>query len=727
MTKIKIIQNFKEVKELIKHCQTTGYCSFDYETTGLEYQNENEYPLILGVSFQPGSAWIIPLAHKASPFLPGDRWKKILRYFGKKVLENFDIVKVAWNFKFEYKWTMKYGIFCRGRLFDAMLAKYCLDEERPHGLKNFVENFLPMYAGYEKELKTNEDGEAIKVDWKNTPYDKLCIYCGRDSDYTLRGMVFMEDKLIRLKFYNLFRNMLMMILRVLAESEYRGMLIDRKYLDNLIVEYKVKLSDSDKKMRSTPSLLKYEKKHKTKHLLNLINIVQLEIAKITEEEPKNAAILIRNREAKIKNYAQGIFNNKERYEAFNFGSPLQLAKFLFTEKYGLKLPIKVYTDSGAPSTGEEALVTIKHLDKSGFIDNLLGYRTLAKLDSTYISGMHHHLDIRDRVHANFKINGTVTGRLSCVQPNLQNIPRGTTAADIKRMFIPPKGYVLLEVDYSQAELRIIAELSGDKAMIDIFKRNYNIHVATACKMSGKGIGVYDEVKAILKKADAMSADEIAKPENEEYLKWAKWKKRGKSMNFSIVYQQGDDATAEQMGITKEEAKTFKKQWFKEFPGVDKWIKKQKEFAHDKEYVYNMFGGKRRLYDINCGKGFLEAEAERQAVNAPVQGASGYFTLFSQVVIREQWLKGLFPRDMQHVYTVHDSIGYYIRPKDIHETVPKIVKICDNPETQKYFNFQLKDVVMKVSSEVGWHWGDLRDYDENINYNLWLKKKKNGNP
>jgi DNA polymerase-1 len=326
-----------------------------------------------------------------------------------------------------------------------------------------------------------------------------------------------------------------------------------------------------------------------------------------------------------------------------------------------------------------------------------------------------HLDRWDRVHANFRVNGTVTGRLSCVQPNLQNIPRGSTAADIKRMFIPPPGYVLMEVDYSQAELRIIAELSGDQEMIDIFRKNYNIHTATACKMSGEGLTVYDKVKAILKKGDAMSADELADPNNKEILKWVKLKKKGKSMNFSIVYQQGDEATAEQLELSLEEARAFKKEWYAQFPGVDRWIKETKKQAHRDEYVYNMFGGKRRLWNINSINKGVAAEAERQAVNAPVQGASGYFTLFSIIILREMQMKGEITRDMMLAYTVHDSIGYYIRPKDAHQLMPLITNVCQNPETKKYFGFEMQDVVMKVSGEVGIHWAALKDYNPEEQY------------
>ena len=728
-SKLKIITKESEVDELIQHCITTGYASFDFETTGLKFKNPEETLLILGVSFQPGSSWIIPLGHKDSPFK--DKWLRIFRKFGKEVIENPNIIKVCWNFKFEYKWCMRYDIFPKGRLFDSMLAKYLLDEESPHDLKSFVKTMFPEFAGYEKNLK----GDDNYVDWKNTDYRDLCKYCGIDCDTTLRGMILMEPKLIKNGFYSMFRNMLMMATRVLAEIEYRGLLVDRKYLEELMKIYDIKVANKQGELKKDPALLKYEKKYRKEHLQQLIDKVRLEIAQIKKDEPKNANVIINNREKKINNITNGILSNKDKWESINFGSPKQIRNFFFESKFGLRLkPFKYTKDkktgqrTDTPSTDEESLLALAPKDKTGFMAKLLELRGLEKLNSTYITGMHPHLDIWDRIHAGFKIPGTVTGRLSCTNPNLQNIPRGTTAADIKRMFIPPPGYLMLEPDYGQAELRIIAEQSGDEAMIDIFKRNYNIHVATACKLPVpkgtptklKGLKDYEKIKKIIKEGDALGGKELEKPEHEEKLFWVKQKKKGKSLNFSIVYQQGDDATAITLECSKAEAHQFKRDWFKAFPKVEKWIKKQINFAHNHEYVKNIFGTKRRLHDINSGVFWMEAEAERQAVNAPIQGGSGYFTLFSMVIIRDKILRGELPRDLLMTYTVHDSIGFYIKPEDIHFVVPKLEEICNNPQTLKYFGFELKHVRMKISTEVGKHWEGLKDYDEKEDYTKWVK-------
>lgn len=724
MSKLLIIEKPYQVEELIHNCITTKVASVDYETTSFEYHRSSEYPLILGVSFQPGGSWILPMGHKDSPFKK--TWKKHFRTFSKEVLENPDIVKVAWNLKFEYKWGLRLDSIMKGRLFDGMLAKYCLDEERPFDLKDFAATFFPKYAGYEDEI-SGPRSKYGKIPWADKPFEPLCQYCGIDADITNRGMIYMEDKLIKLNFYNLFRNLLMMATRVLAESEYRGILVNRNYLEDLMALYKTKIATAEHDFMHDRSIIKYERKFKRYHVKQLISSVQEEIEELQESDAKNTVTLIRNRENKISNFLAGKFSNKDRYDGFNPASPKQLEAFLFSSKFGLRLkPIKK-TDKGANSTDEETLEALKPFDKTGFMDKLLTHRGLVKLDSTYISGIHPLLDRNDYVHAGFLIHGTVTGRLSCKGPNLQNIPRDTTASDIKKMFIPPPGYVLLEVDYGQAELRIIAERAKDKAMIDIFKRGYNIHVATACKINGQ-LDRYDEIKKIIKVGDNMSGEELKKPENKEILFWLKQKKRGKTINFAIVYGQTKKKLAIELECSEDEAAQVIKDWFKAFPGVRRWMKKMKKYVHKYQHVMSMFGRKRRLYNIDSPKQSLVFGAERQAINSPVQGDSSDFGQLSMIIIRDKILKGELPIDMQQAYTVHDSIGYYIRPADVNWVVPILYGICNNPDTFKYFGFKLKYVDMKISPEVGIEsWGDLNEHHKKADYvklyKEWTKKKK----
>lgn len=338
---------------------------------------------------------------------------------------------------------------------------------------------------------------------------------------------------------------------------------------------------------------------------------------------------------------------------------------------------------------ETSIVSVEYVGKKAVFDI-----TVANDHSYVANGIVHHNSSRE--------------------PNLQNIPRGTTSKDIKRMFIPPKGYVFLELDYSQAELRVVAEISGDKAMIKIFRDGYNIHLATGLKMNG-----------LLTPETYAEASKARKdPNHPDAIKWTKIHKQGKVTNFSILYGQSDAQTAEALGCTKEEAGQFKRDWFAAYPGVTKWIKKQKAFAEKNGYVYSLWGRKRRLPDAMRGKergarGFYE-KALRDAINAPIQGASNDFTLFSSILIREQIILGKLPWTLHQCYTVHDSLGFWIQPKDIHEIAPKLVSICRNPETKIWFGFESKKVEMKVSCEIGITWGDLVEYNPSTDYQQLLK-------
>lgn len=730
LSKLRIVKSSRDIDKLIEYVKQTKYCSLDFETTGTEFYEEQVVPTILGISFQPGSAYIIPLAHKESKFR--HKYKRILYKIGKAIMEDYDIVKIAWNGKFEYKWFLRYGIEIKGRFFDGMLAKYLLDEERPMGLKEFVRKIFPSFAGYEEEVK--------KIGFNKMGLKDLAKYCGIDCDVTLRAMMYMEPKLIKLGFYPLFRNLLMMGVRVLAESEFNGVRINREYLSSLMVKYEGLIADEESKLYKNPRLVRYDNSSRKQVNNLMIATLQQEIADISKGESKQKARMISSRKDKINQIIAGKFRGKvgklKSYESLNLNSPIQLADLLFLNSKGFKFKIVKYTvnkktkkPTTTPSTDESVLMELKDKDGSGLIDQLLKYRELTKLYSTYIKGINEIVSSQGRVHASFQLHGTVTGRLSCVEPNLQNIPRDTTASDIKKMFLPEENQLLLEVDYGQAELRVLAEMAADKAMIEIFDRGFNIHLATACKQHFKSLDNYNFVKSMVSKAESKSGEELERPENKELLFWAKQKKKAKTINFGIVYGQGDPKLAEGMGVPVEEATEFRIGWFKAFPQAVEEIERLQKMAQTKGYVLNMFGRKRRLPDAmfrdkweakryNMMGKFLEAL--RQAVNAPIQGTASDFGLLSQIVIRKYKKLGWLPRNLVQLYTVHDSIGYSIMPKYIHYSVPIIVKICDNPETLKYFGFELQHVKMKVSQEVGLNWGEIKAYDNWKNYQKILE-------
>jgi len=292
-------------------------------------------------------------------------------------------------------------------------------------------------------------------------------------------------------------------------------------------------------------------------------------------------------------------------------------------------------------------------------------------------------------------------------PNFQNIPRSTTSADIKKMFIAPEGYLLMEVDYSQAELRVVAELSGDKNMIEIFKSGNNIHVATAARMAKVS---YEEINT------------PRKDENHPKHAWAvRLHKRAKTYNFGVLYGQTARKLAETIAEAtgdppnEKEAQKGLNDWFKAFPGVKQWINTQHKLVKRDGSVTSIFGRVRRLPNIYDDNKWVRLEAGRQSVNTPIQGAASDFTQLSSIIIRDLRLKGKLPDYLRQVYTVHDSIGFYVKPEDVHWLAKELITICANPETQGWIGFKMKEVNMKVSISLGHTWGTYSDYDEKVDY------------
>jgi len=721
----KIITKEKELDKLIRYCKMTGYASVDFETTTRDddgaFCDPGGYPTVLGCSFQPGSGWVLPLGHFDSPFKKSDKWIKLLQKFGREVMADPNIVKIAHNASFEMKWFKRYGIIPKGYWFDTILAKYLLDEERPHGLKEQVGRFIPEFDGY-------EDYEGSKLPWNKKPLEGLSKYCAKDCDSTLRLWLFFEPKLMSLGFYPLFRNLLMMNLRVLSESEYTGMIVDRPYLKNLVEVYGKKIEESEKGLYEMKVIQKYNLKKVEKAKKKLIKDTKKEIKALKKEEKEDDSIdnsrKIKTREDKVSKYIAGEFTtNKERNAIanLNLSSSTQLKELLYYNKHGFRfteVKEKNKKKEWVVSTAESALLKIRKSgeDKDGFVARMLEHRGLSKLYSTNIKGMYEILGEDNRLHTSYKIFGTVTGRLSSVEPNLQNIPRATTNSDIKPMFRPPRGMLMIEFDYSQAEMRVVAEMSKDENLIEAFRSGLSLHVYTATRAEFphlKGDELYKKYEEVY---------EITKDESHpEHIYWTKRKKRAKTIGFGILYGQSDPMLAETIGCTADEAGQFKRDWYAAYPKVEKWIKNQHKKAARDGYVRTYFGRKRRLPNIYSNVIGIRSEAERQSVNAPIQGTSSDYTQFSSILVREKRLQGYFPEYFQQCYTVHDSLGFYIKPKDVHKIVPPMIDICANPQTKKWFGFQAKHVNMKVSCELGPTWGNYHDYDPKTDYVELAKK------
>lgn len=430
-TKYHILENEQQLDMLIDACKKTGYASVDFETTGNRIYNNDFYPTILGVCFEPGRAGVIPLGHFDSKFKKS--WKTKLQKFGEEVIANENIVKVAWNAKFDMQVFHKYGIFHKGRLFDGMLAKYVLDEAKPNDLKSMVRRFLPKFGDYE------EDYEGCNLPWDQKPLLGLSQYCAIDTDMCLRLFLFFEKKMIDKKFYHLFRNLIMPASNLLTKVETRGQRLDKEWHGKLMEEYPRRILEAETKVRALKKVKRFEKSLIQQRLDKAISKIEegiresKKVIKTSDDSRKIASAerSIKNGEEKIARLMAGEFNTKSEkaiIEPINFGSASQMTQLLFTDPKGFKFPVVKYTqkdkrDTDNPSSSEAVLLELQKTDKTGFIDTLLELRGLKQINNMFVKGFANLVQDDGRLHPKFNIHGTRTGRLSSADPNSQQLPR----------------------------------------------------------------------------------------------------------------------------------------------------------------------------------------------------------------------------------------------------------------------------------------------------------------
>lgn len=506
-----IIQNKEELNKLIHACKESGYASVDFETNGEPIYTHRFIPTILSVTFKAGFGCSIPLRHhEMSEDHP---WLEWLTKFGREVIENPDIVKIAWNWKFDNQIFHRYHIYHKGTVIDGMLAKYLLNEERPNDLKSMVRRYLPEFTDYEKSEGFD------RIPWDKKPLNRLCEYGCMDTDMTFRLGLFFEAYLIKKGFYNLYRNLIMAASRVLQRAEEFGLPFDIELNKQLREKYANLINNCLDKLYNNKIVFKYNKfilkDKKEKYIQNLVD----EVEQFKNEDPERYKRQIKSREDKISRVMAGELLTKEEKalaEPVNFKSQKQMVDLMFLSKKGFKFPILEYTvnkdtkEKGGPSTSEDTLIKLKEHDNSGFIDALLELRGYQTINSTFIVGLGDLVQDDKKVHPTFLIHGTTSGRLSSRNPNGQNIPKTMVNPDVKLQFVPPKGQLFLTYDYSQAELRILAHLAGEDTMLEWFRTGKDIHLASACKKYHQD---YNEILKIY--------------EDEQHPEYKLWKKRRK--------------------------------------------------------------------------------------------------------------------------------------------------------------------------------------------------------
>lgn len=695
-TRYHIIRNKRELKKLIACCKATGYACCDYETDGSPIYNKSFKPTILSVSWMPGFGASIPLDHFETKDYtsPGWNWKKMLRKFGEEVIENYEITKVAWNWKFDDQINQKYRIFYRGTCLDGMLAKYLLNEEKPNDLKSMVRRYLPEYGNYEKQ-------DALdKIPWDKKELDPLCHYGCQDTDYTLRLMIFFEKKLIDLGLYSTFRNLIMSASRVLTSVEKNGLYLDREFNNQLLETYKPKIDAARQAIYDLPRVKKFEKKYNQEKVDKYIQSIESELEELDYNDPKDKR-KIASREQKISNIKAGIFTTKKEQELIrpiNLGSSVDLPALMYSEE-GFHFEVIKNNESGKPSTDEETLtnlrLTVKKPDspKAIFLDRLLELRGLEKMYKTYIEGWNEKVQDDDRLHGRFLIHGTTSGRLSSAEPNAQQIPKTSVDPNIKLQLKAPKGTLYIASDFSQAELRIMAHLSGDETYLNAFNSGQDPHLAIAAT---KYHIPYEE------------ALKIYEDENHpEHKIWKVRRKQAKQIAFGLIYGIGAKLLAVKLSdpksgiiVTPEEAQKEMDIFFGQHPKLKTFLKKQEKFLRKNGHLVSLFGRKRRLPQIYSNDKGEEAYALRLALNFPCQSAASDMCLFGSILIYYLMRQGKLP-STKSVCLVHDANYQITKPENINIwSIYEMWQIYRNPLTKPYFGFQIDDVTMDMEFVIG---------------------------
>lgn len=693
-----IIKSFSQVKRLVKACLKTGIASVDFETNAEGIYNKTFKPTILSITFQVGSGVSIPLCHHE---YENPHWKRWLKYFGRKVVENPNVTKVGWNLKFDLQIFELYGIYVRGTVLDGMLMKYLLNEEKPNDLKSMVRRYLPEHGDYEKAEKFD------KIPWDKKPLEPLCKYGCQDTDYTLRLAMFFESKLIEIGMYPLFRHLIMPASRVLQHAEKTGLYLDRKFNQELLESYKPKIEQATSNCLNLPRVKKFSRWLVQERISKYLASIESELENLDYNSPKDAR-KIASREQKISNIRAGVFTTKKELELtreVNLGSPIDLPLLLYSKK-GFNFPVIKYTkdkktnrDTDKPSTDEDTLVelrlTVKNPEnpKAIFLDNLLELRGLKKMYTTYIEGWHDKVQDDDRIHGQFKIIGTTSGRLSSSEPNLQQIPKTSVDANIKKQLVAPNGKLYMALDYSQAELRIMAHLSGDETYLEAFAKGQDPHLAIAANKYGVS---YDE-------ANKAYSDE----QHPDYKLWKNRRKQAKQICFGIIYGIQKKLLAVKLSdpkagiiVTPDEAQQQLNEFFQEHPKIKKFMINQEKVLVRHGYIKSLFGRKRRLPQVYSDNEQEAAYAVRLSVNMPCQSAASDMNLFASILNYWKMRQGKLPF-MQETCNVHDATYYLVSPEYINTwVVYEIWETCRNPNTKEYFNFQIDDVSMSMDFVIG---------------------------
>ena len=556
----KLVDNQEEMTKIRDFFLTTKNLSFDTETTSTNTIDAE----LVGLSFavEAHKAFYVPV--------PADRVEaqKVVEIF-RPVYENESIQKVGQNIKYDMEVLRNYGIELKGKLFDTMIAHYLIQPELRHNMDYLAEVYLGYQTIHIDEL-IGPKGKGQRSMRDLTP-EQVYEYACEDADITLQLKNVLEPKLEEVGAKELFWQIEMPLVPVLAEMEMNGVRIDTQSL-------------SETSAQLTQRALDIEK-----HIFELAG------------------------------------------EPFNIASPKQVGDILFGKLRIVEKPKK--TKTGQFVTSEDVLQLLRN--KHEIVDEILKFRGLKKLLGTYVDALPKLINPRTgHIHTSFNQTVAATGRLSSSDPNLQNIPvRGEDGKEIRRAFIPDDGCLFLSADYSQIELRVMAHLSGDEHMIAAFREGRDIHAATAAKVYKESI-------------ENVSRDQRTK---------------AKRANFGIIYGISVFGLSERLNISRDEAKQLIDGYFATFPRVHEYMEEAKQQARQQGYAETLFHRRRYLPDINSGNATVRGLAERNAINAPIQGTAADIIKVAMIRIFERFRREGIRSKM--ILQVHDELNFSVLPEE----------------------------------------------------------------
>ena len=496
----------------------------------------------------------------------------------KSIFENENISKTGQNIKYDALMLKWYGVKLKGKYFDTMVAHYLLEPELRHNMDYLAQ----AYLGYEPVSITTLIGKKGKnqLSMRDIPVEKVSEYAAEDADITLQLQEEIQPLLKKTDLEKLYNDLEEPLINVLVDLEYEGINLDANFLNKYSEELGAEIQKLEKEIH----------------------------------------------EAAESN--------------FNIASPKQVGQVLFDK---MEIPYRwKKTKTGQYSTDESKLQELaKEYD---FVAKILKYRGLAKLKSTYVDALPRMVNPKTgRIHSSFNQALAATGRLSSNNPNLQNIPiRTEQGRKVRKAFIPRDAdHILLAADYSQIELRLIAEMSKDEAMLEAFQKGHDIHQATAAKVYGKTL------------------EEVTKDE----------RRNAKTVNFSIIYGAGATNLSQQLDIKRKEATELIKNYFTQYNGLKKYMEDTVAFAREHGYVKTMLGRKRKLRDINSRNGMIRSNAERIAINTPIQGSAADMIKIAMVKIHKALKDGNFKTKM--ILQVHDELVFDVYRPELEKVKPII--------------------------------------------------------